>query len=49
MKKLTVEDVKSYWNKRIKEAGDSWEGVLGTGLPIWNKYIDKLQMYYLIS
>lgn len=45
--KKTVEEMKSYWDQRIKKAGDSWEGVLWEKLPLWNKYIDELQMHYL--
>lgn len=47
MEKLPVEEVISYWDHRIKDARGSWEGVLWEGLPIWNTYIDKLQMYHL--
>ena len=47
MKKLSVEDVESYWDHRIKDSKDSWESVLWVGLPAWNKYVDKLHMYHL--
>ena len=47
MKKLSVEEVESYWEHRIKRARGSWEGVLWEGLPIWNRYIDRLEIHYL--
>lgn len=45
--KKSVEEVKSYWDQRIRRSKGSWEGVLWEGLPAWNTYIDKLQMHYL--
>jgi len=47
MNKLPVEKVQEYWDRRIKESRGSLEGVLWAGLPIWNDYVDKLQMRHL--
>jgi len=47
--KKSVEEVISYWDQRIKEAKNLWEGVLWKGLPVWNRYIDELQMHHLKS
>lgn len=46
--RLSVEEVKQYWNWRSKIAGDkSKEKVLWLDRPKWNEYVDKLQMHYL--
>lgn len=47
MKKKSVEEVKAYWEQRIEKSKDSFDSVLWEGLPLWNKYIDELQMYHL--
>lgn len=47
MAKLPVEEVKSYWNRRVKDSTDSWESILWLGVPRWNKYIHELQMHHL--
>jgi len=45
--KKSIEEIKSYWDQRIKKSKGSWEGVLWESLPTWNEYIDKLQIHYL--
>lgn len=47
MKKLSVEEIKSYWEMRIRRAKTNFEGVLWEGLPIWNRYVDMIQTHYL--
>ncbi len=45
--KKNVEEVIKYWDQKIKKSANPWEGVMWHGLPVWNSYIDKLQMHYL--
>ncbi|MBI4865117.1 MAG: class I SAM-dependent methyltransferase [Candidatus Riflebacteria bacterium] len=45
--KNTVEENIAYWDKRIRERDDLFDGVLWEGLPSWNRYVDEVQMQHL--
>lgn len=47
MVKKSVDEVICQWNQRMKDSRGSLEGVMWLGLPIWNKYVDDLQMHHL--
>jgi 2-polyprenyl-3-methyl-5-hydroxy-6-metoxy-1,4-benzoquinol methylase len=45
--KKSVDEIIAYWDRRIRKSKDSLESVLWEDLPIWNRYVDEIQRYYL--
>jgi len=47
--KMSVNDQRNFWSLRAKISGNSLSSVLWLDRPVWNKYIDALQMHHLKS